>query len=280
MADPRGISTRAVTLHIGVQKTASTALHHFLRRNADALAEQMVVRMPVQGTPAQRMGRAAVDLSLDPTPEREAHLVRQIEALRNEIEPGDLPVLVSHENLPGAMLGNPGVTTLYPMLERLLALYDRHLAPFAPRFALYTREIGAWKRSVHNQAVKTDGYAGTWEDFAAETTDCGDWTSLADRMRAAIGADRAAVFALEDEPDPARPGQQLLRFAGLTQAQITALSPLTWRSNQSLNPGALEFMRRVNAADLGPQPRRKVMQIVIDNPGLFAPDAPGPDTGA
>ncbi len=280
MAEDRGIIARAVTLHIGVQKTASTALHHLLRRNADALAAQLVVRIPVQGTPAQRMGRAAVDFSLDPTPEREAHLVAQIEALRDEIAPGDLPVLVSHENLPGAMLGNPGVTTLYPMLERLLELYDRHLAPFAPRYAFYTREIGAWKRSVHNQAVKTDGYAGTWDDFTDETADCGTWDGLADRMRAAVGADRIAVFALEDEPDQMRPGQQLLRFAGLTEAQIAALSPLGWRSNQSLNPGALEFMRRVNGAGLEARPRQKVMQIVMENQALFAPDTPRQDPRA
>jgi len=275
VAEHQGINARAVTLHIGVQKTASTALHHLLHRNADALAEQMVVRIPVQGTPAQRMGRAAVDFSLDPTPDREAQLVAQIEALRDEIAAGDLPVLVSHENLPGAMLGNPGVTTLYPMLERLVALYDHHLAPLVPRYALYTREMAAWKRSVHNQAVKTDGYAGTWDDFTAETADCGNWNSLASRLRAAVGEDRVAVFALEDEPDQMRPGQQLLRYAGLTEAQIAALSPLTWRSNQSLNPGALEFMRQVNAAGLAPQPRNKVMQIVMDNQALFAPDAPG-----
>jgi hypothetical protein len=275
MAEYRGIGARAVTLHIGVQKTASTALHHLLRRNADALAAQLVVRMPVQGTPAQRMGRAAVDFSLDPSPEREAHLVAQIEALRDEITAGELPALISHENLPGAMLGNPGVTTLYPMLERLVALYERYLAPLVPRYAFYTRDMAAWKRSVHNQAVKTDGYSGTFDDFTAETADCGTWDSLASRLRSAVGDDRVAVFALEDEPDPKRPGQQLLRFAGLSEAQIAALSPLAWQPNQSLNPGALEFMRQANAANLGPQARNKVMQIVIDNQALFAPDVPG-----
>lgn len=275
MAAAPGIADRRVTLHIGVQKTASTALHHFLHRNAGALAQRLMVRTPQPGTPAQLMGRAAVDFSLDPSDERRTHLVRQIRALRGEIETSDLPVLISHENLPGAMLGNPGVTTLYPMLERLLGLYERHLAPVAPRYALYTREMGAWKKSVHNQAVKTDGYAGTWEEFAAETEACGSWESLAERLHAELGPERVAVFALEDEPDPTRPGQQLLRHAGLDPATIAALEPVAWRSNESLNPNSLEFMRRLNATGIGPGPRMKVMKIVMDNQALFAPEAPG-----
>jgi len=270
MADPR-----PVTLHIGVQKTASTALHHFLKLNADAIAPHLLVRAPKPGTPTQQMGRAAVDFSLDPSDERRAQLIGKIEAVRTEIEASDLPALISHENLPGAMLGNPGVTTLYPMLEELLDLYERHLAPFSPCYAIYTREMGAWKRSVYNQAVKTDGYGGTFDDFTAETADCGSWESLAARMRKALGDDRVAVFALEDEPDPMRPGQQILAYAGFAKDQIAALSPLTWRSNQSLGPGALEFMRQINAAGLGPKPRMKVMNLVIKNPSLFTTDLPG-----
>lgn len=271
---------RQVTLHIGVQKTASTALHHLLKLNAEALAPQLMVRIPKPGTPTQQMGRAAVDFSLDPSDERRAHLVSKIEAVRSEIEASSDPALISHENLPGAMLGNPGVTTLYPMLETLLELYERHLAPFVPRYVFYTREMSAWKKSVYNQAVKTDGYAGTLDAFISETADCGSWESLADRIRAALGGDRVAVLALEDELDQTRPGQQLLRFAGLSDAQIADLKPLAWRANQSLGPGALEFMRQVNAAGLGPKPRMKVMNLVIDNPSLFAADLPGDETRA
>lgn len=271
--------TRQVTLHIGVQKTASTAFHHLLQLNKAALAPRLLVRTPKPGTPAQRMGRAAVDFTLDPSRDRRDHLIAQIEAVRDEIAASRLPALVSHENLPGAMLGNPGVTTLYPMLETLLALYETHLAPFRPRYALYTRDMGAWKKSVYNQAVKTDGYTGTLLDFLAETAACGSWDSLAARMTAALGEDRVAVFALEDEPDPTRPGQQLLRYAGLDDGQIAALAPLKGRSNQSLGPGALEFMRLVNAAGFGPKPRIKVMNLVIGNPSLFASEAPGDETG-
>ncbi|GKY86164.1 hypothetical protein [Sinisalibacter aestuarii] len=272
MAASTGITDRRVILHLGVQKTASTALHHFLKRNEEALAPHLMVRTPRQGTPTQRMGRAAVDYSLEPTPEREAAFVACIRELRDEILADDRPVLVSHENLPGAMLGNPGVTTLYPMIGQLLALLDAHLAPLVPHYVLYTRDMAAWKRSAYNQSVKTDGYPRSFEAFLTETAECGTWEGLSARIAAQIGASRFTRFRLEDEADQLRPGQQLLTLAGLDAATLAALDPIAHRPNESLAPGALEFMRLVNETGLAPGPRMKVMRLVMNNPALFAPD--------
>jgi hypothetical protein len=271
MAASPGISIRRVTLHLGVQKTASTALHHFLKRNEEVLAEHLIVRTPRHGTPTQRMGRAAADFSLDPSPKREATFVARVRELREDILAGDRPALVSHENLPGAMLGNPGVITLYPMIEQILALLEEHLAPLVPVYAFYSREMQAWKKSVYNQAVKTDGYTGAYAAFLDETAACGSWDELGGRIAAVVGRDRIHRLRLEDEADPLRPGQQLLALAGLDAATLAGLTPITHRPNESLAPGALEFMRRVNMAGLGPAARRKVMEIVVSNPALFAP---------
>jgi len=283
MAQGSAISSRRVTLHCGVQKTASTALHHFLAQNAAALAPHLTVRTPVQGTPAQRMGRAAIAFSLDPNPATEAALAALIRETRDEIGSGAAPVLISHENLPGAMLGNPGVTTLYPMLERILALLEENLAPWVPSFAFYTRDMAAWKTSVHNQAVKTDGYCAPLEGFLDETRACGSWSALAARIAAVLPPARHRFFALEDEPDRSRPGQQLLAFAGVPAEVRAGLGPLAGPVNQSLNAGALEFMRKLNQTGLSGPPRMKVMRTVMNNQALFAPTLPEPgrsDAGA
>ncbi len=66
------------------------------------------------------------------------------------------------------------------------------------------------------------------------------------------------------------PGQQLLAYAGLSPDEIAGLDPLKWKPNESLNPGALEFMRQINRSGLGPQPRFKVMQLVTQHQALFA----------
>lgn len=271
MAAGATISGRQVTVHMGVQKTASTAFHHLLHRNAERLQGRLVVRTPAPNTPTRAAARAAIAFSLAPNDDNRRALAGHIGVLRDELLATEGPVLVSHENLPGAMPGNGGEVALYPRIGRILALLQEHLAPLAPRFAFYTREMGAWKKSVYNQAVKTDGYAHTWEDFQAETAQCGTWDEMRARVEAEVGADNARFFRLEDEDEPMRPGQQLLAYAGLGADEIAALEPLAWKSNESLNAGSLEFMRQINRVGLAPQPRMKVMQLVVQNQALFAP---------
>ncbi len=271
MAAGVGISTRPVTVHMGVQKTASTAFHHLVNRNADRLAGRLVVRTPAPNTPTRATARAAIAFSLAPDADNRARLARRIGALRDELlATGDAPILVSHENLAGAMLGLGGEVKLYPQIGAIAKLLVEHLAPFTPRFVFYTREMRDWKRSVYNQAVKTDGYCGTRAAFEAETAACGTWDEMRTRVAAAVGAENTVFFRLEDEPEPMRPGQQLLACAGLSSDDIAGLAPLAHRANESLNAGSLEFMRQVNREGLAPKPRMRVMQLVTRNQALFA----------
>lgn len=257
-------------VHCGVQKTASTSLHHFLQRNADALAGTLDVFTPVKGSLTRRLGRAAMQFSLDPSPERRAVLTGLASSLRDLLLEGDGPALVSHENLLGAMIGKGGVVTLYPEMERIVALLDRALAPLVPDYAIYTRDMAAWKPSVHQQAVRSDGYTGSLADFLTETEACGTWDELEARMGAQLGKDRLRVFRLEDERDQGRPGAQLLGFAGLRKDRIEALSPLRGRSNPRLNGGALEFLRLVNQLGLEAKVRARIVDLVASNQSLFA----------
>ena len=282
MAAGDSIFARPLTVHLGVQKTASTALHHLLHLNAERLSGRLAVRIPAPRTPATATARAAIAFSLAPNAANRSALADRIEALRDELVATDDPaILVSHENLAGAMPGNGAEVKLFPQIGAILRLLADHLAPFTPRFAFYTRDMAAWKRSVYNQAVKTDGYAGQRADFEAETARCGSWDQMRSRVEDAVGTENAAFFRLEDEPEPMRPAQQLLAYAGLGEDEIASLTPLTWRSNQSLNAGSLEFMRQINIVGLAPQPRMKVMQAVTQNQALFAPtlaeaqDTPG-----
>ena len=51
---------RRLIVHMGVQKTGSTSIQRHLRRNEDALAGDLVVRTPEEGSPMRPLGRAAV----------------------------------------------------------------------------------------------------------------------------------------------------------------------------------------------------------------------------
>lgn len=88
-------------------------------------------------------------------------------------------------------------------------------------------------------------------------------------MRAHPATDRLTFLRLEDEPDETRPGQQLLRLAGLTDAVIASLNPIRSRRNRRLPSGALEFLRQLNGQDLDTGARTRIVDLVAANRKLF-----------
>jgi hypothetical protein len=254
---------------MGVQKTGSTSLHRFLGLNREALAPRLTVLTPVKGSPMRELGRAATKFSLSPTPDMCRALTDAARAVCDSLPEGNTPVLISHENLPGAMLGNGGTVTLYPQLEAILAVLAKVFAPMEPEIVIYTRDMANWKRSVYGQAVRSDGYTGSRAAFLDETEDCGTWKEMERRLVAHAGAERVRVFRLADEPDESRPGEQLLRHAGLDGTEIAELVPVSGRSNQGLNAGALEFLRQINGLNLDRRAQRAVVELVSARQSLF-----------
>ncbi|MDG1470504.1 MAG: hypothetical protein P8Q26_02925 [Ascidiaceihabitans sp.] len=255
-------------LHMGVQKTGTTSLQHFLRRNKDALASRMLVMVPNAKSVCRLVGRAAWDYSQGIVDK--AELITAIETARDTMQASDHDLcLLSHENLCGAMPGTGDLLDLYPHLPEIMGLLDTHLAPLIPEYVFYTRDIQRWKSSVHNQVVKSNNYTHALERFRADTNALTDWDDLKLRLNAAVGADRITWIALEDETDRARPGQQLLKIAGLTDADIAALDPIPGDRNESLTPGALEFMRLANTLQLPRNLRRELAKSVVQNQPVF-----------
>lgn len=273
MSQEHDIKTpRRVIVHIGAQKTGSTSLHRFLARNQDVLAARLKIRVPVKGSLTRELGRCCTLYSMNAS-QHEADLVALIQQVKADLAGDDRVCVISHENIAGAMMGRGNVRDVFPALKQILSLFEKHLAPFVPDYVLYTRDMATWKPSVHNQAVKSDGYTGTLDDFLRDTRDCRHWDAVASDISRVVGADRMRVFALEDETTSDRPGRQLLRFAGLTDAEIDKLTPLKGRSNKGLPPGALEFMRQLNGLSLAHPVRKQMAELVKNNPLLFSDDA-------
>ena len=265
-ADP---TARPLVIHMGLQKTATTSLHHFLRLNRDALAGRLDLVTPRKKTIGRALGRTAMAFSLSPDAAHRAAFTDTVLRLRDGLLRGHLPCLVSHENLAGAMPGNSGVTALYPRLEAILDLLEAHLHPLRPAYVIYTREMQAWKRSVYNQAVRSDRYGGEEVAFLRETAQCGSWADLQHRLDRHLGPGRITFLRLEDETTPAYPGSQLLALAGLSPTEIAALAPLPGQRNPGLNAGALELVRRINTQNLPRPMRRRFVQLIRANQPLF-----------
>lgn len=268
------VRARRLILHLGVQKTGSTAIQRFLHQNESALSDRLVVRTPVEGTPMRPLGRAAIAFSLNGDAASEAALRQALGRVLDGLPDTDLPVLLSHENLAGAMPGNGGETRLYPALPALLAVLQGEAQAFRIEAVIYTRRMAEWKPSVWAQAVRSDGYAGTQAAFLAETRDLPGWGDLLRRVSAQIGSERVHRFRVEDEPDPLRPGTQLLRHVGLSSAQIAALTPLQGSSMPRLSAASTEFLRRLNGLSLNPYARDKVAELVARAQPLFAAEWP------
>ncbi|MFV0383920.1 hypothetical protein [Paracoccus sp. (in: a-proteobacteria)] len=265
---------RRLIVHLGVQKTGSTAIQRFLRQNADALAPLLIVRTPEEGTPMRPLGRAAVTYSLRPSSDSAKALQIALEDALQTLPDNDLPVLLSHENLAGAMPGNGGETRLYPALPDIAALIAKTASGMTVDFVVYSRNMKIWKESVWAQAVRTDGYPRKQVAFMSEIADMPGWGDLLSRLSNAVGSDRVTRFKLEDETCPRHPGRQLLRHAGLSDGQIDALSPLEGASMQRLSASSTEFLRRLNGLSLNPHARGKVAELVARTQPLFAADRP------
>ena len=271
---------RRLVLHLGVQKTGTTSLQRFLKLNAAALADRLIIRTPEEGTPMRPLGRAAIAASLGESGDLQNALKAALEDVLDTVPDGPQTVLISHENLAGAMPGNGGETRLYPVLPQMMQQLDKvaRARGFDAHFVFYTRRMQAWKPSVWAQAVRTDGYAGTRAEFMAQTDGLPGWGDLERRLVKHLGADRVTRLALEAETDPDRPGLQLLALAGIPAHGVATLAPLQSRAMERLNDGSTEFLRRLNGLALNPHARGRIVDLVTRSQHLFTADMPSEGT--
>lgn len=273
-----GDAGRRLIVHLGVQKTGSTAIQRHLQRSAADLADLLVIRTPQEGTTMRPLGRAATAFSLDISAASRDVLRAALEDVLSGLPANDLPVLLSHENLAGAMPGNGGETRLYPALPEIARLIAETAKGFSTDFVIYTRDLADWRPSVWSQAIRSDGYDRDYLEFTEDTAAITGWDNLQARMAAAIGAERISFYRLEDETCWDRPGRQLLRHAGLPERRIDALPVLDNPRPPQVSAASLEFLRRLNGLALNPHARGKVADLVDRTQHLFTADAPSEGT--
>ena len=267
---------RRLVLHLGVQKTGTTSLQRFLEANSGRLSDVLIVRTPRDAEVMHPLGRAAIAYSLGPEKDLATRLRDAFGNVLDGLPDGPQTVLISHENVAGAMPGCGGETRLYPTLPRIVRLLDEVAGAkgFAPEYVFYTRRMTMWKPSVWAQAVRTDGYAGTRAEFDVATAALPGWGDLERRLSEATGAGRLHRLRLEDETDPHRPGRQLLALAGLPEERIAMLAPIGAPAMERLSDSSTEFLRRLNKLALNPTAQRKVTDLVASAQDLFAADGP------
>lgn len=265
---------RRVVVHLGLQKTGSTSLHHVLGLNRLALAGRMTALMPERGSGLRRLGMAAMAFSLSPDPANAAALRAELAKVRDTLLSAEgAALLVSHENLCGAMPGRAPTGTPYLALERILSLCDEGLAPLRPHYVITLRDPDGWKRSVWAQAVRSDGYDRPLSVFMAEMAGLAGWDGLLARAASVVGADRLTALKVEETRDLLRPADRLLALLGLDQSEIAALAPLPKLGKTRVNEGALEFLWKANGLGLGAKARQRLSELVVQEQALFVQES-------
>lgn len=273
---PSAHGARRLVIHMGVPKTGSTSFHHFVARNIRQLSRRLVVPCQLTGVATQPIGRAAIAYSLAPDSETEGKLRKAFSEILTGLPQNDLPVLLTHENLAGALPGNGGEAYFFPMMPRIARVLVDEARGFDVRIAFYSRQMDKWLESVWGQVIRTDGYSGTYPQFLQMIAEIADWDDLSTRLSDAIGAGKVVRFASEDEKNLLRPGLQLLRLAGLSDGDLDAMEALDQPAMMRLNAGALEFLRQVNASGINPHARNKIANLVARHQPLFNVDFRSP----
>jgi hypothetical protein len=125
-----------------------------------------------------------------------------------------------------------------------------------------------WKRSMYAEVVKSDGYTGSLEDYLDETGGFSDWDGLKTIVREATS--NPVHFLSMDSDVPANfSARPLLELAGVSKTLLATLENQIERHNSKLPYRALELIRRVNATDMNPNVRHRLVKIVQQNRDLF-----------
>ncbi|SIS83465.1 hypothetical protein SAMN05421759_104165 [Roseivivax lentus] len=259
-----------VIVHCGFRKTGTTSIQDFLRLNADALPEGLSVSARDALT---RPFRRAVQAHIH-APGRSALSRVEAEAAAlcaHWAQDSGETVLISDENLFGKDIVAEDGRTIFDLAATYLPILERHFGTGPDlHFVFYTRDRDAWLSSAYNQAVKRRGVTADADRWIAAIPGEVDWTPGLAKIRAALSAP-VHVFAMEDDLSGAAPllGRALFRLAGIDDAAMDAM-PRPGRSNESLKPAVLDFMRKLNGLDIPLDARRKVGRLVEASQDLFA----------
>ncbi|MEL7214617.1 MAG: hypothetical protein AAGJ96_01605 [Pseudomonadota bacterium] len=245
--------------HLGPQKTGSTSLQALLLANRGLLRPHCLVFPKREGTKRARFAAHDWYGGGDVAPLRTA-----LRDLTAKLAPADAAtMIVSDETLLGFELAGTedhALTRAARLIPELIAASSPHRASII----LFTRARGPWLRSAYNQAVRQMRETRSFEAWHAEVALPPDWPAWESALRPL--APDLHFIALEDDPQP---GLALLRLAGVPDDVRAALAPATAR-NESLPPGAIAFLREMNASPLNGRALAEVRARVVAQPHLFA----------
>lgn len=250
-----------VILHLGVHRTATTALQNLLAAASGRLAEGGIRYLG-----PQRMRAAGLAAHVTRR-ERGDGDARALDAARAALAPHWQPaarqILISEENLIGAMLHNYRLGHLYPAAEARLAAL-RALLPAPPAAVFVTiRDFAGYWPSVHAHLALRRRVAAGFEAERLAASRGNSWLPLLRATRAVFPEARLGVWRYRDLPGLV-PGLAAA-LTGLEDLAAAGAAPAA-RANASLGAATLRRLARV--AD--PAERRRLIRAARSAPRTAA----------
>ncbi|MBB93027.1 MAG: hypothetical protein CML68_00250 [Rhodobacteraceae bacterium] len=238
-----------ILIHAGFHKTGTTSVQAALRRNREALAPWLRLRLPGQ-TRTLRQAARAWSAGRDPV---DAGLIRYEAAeLARKLDPQDpRPVLISSEDFSGHMPGRKGLTD-YSAAPRILSWIAGAILATQPdaelSFHFSTRDPDAWLKSCYTQHLRAIRVTEDEQDYVRRMTASANFAPVIDGTRAAVAP--CPVTATRIEQTSAAPLEPLFHTLGLPQACLDTAA-LDSPVNTAPHPDWVSAVLRLNRSDLG-----------------------------
>ena len=265
---------KRIVVHLGLRKTATTAIQYLLDAHADMLGANIKAMAWHRRFEAWR--NHVYRFMTAPEDDAAKYRREMIEGITEEAKKlakwfSSLPeetIIISDENLFASRVYAHN-ETIFDWAHAVLPIVVEAWQDFDLRFVLYIRDEKSWLASCHNQEVKNNRLAKSYLDWSVEIPEYFDL-----RKNAADLADRSEVpFKIVDMDEEMVSdrviGTAVLSEAGLTEAEIAALPPVP-RLNQSLPASAVDFMIALNRLDIPDASKPAIGQLVSRLRHLFA----------
>lgn len=257
---------RRVVWHCGWQKTGTTSIQMLLRRNRQAIKDK--VQVFPKTVVSQPIRRALKTHFVDGNPS-----LQEIEDLAEDMmvevaaESG-ATALISDENLMGWRHHHEDDQSFVDYAKTILPILARAAAPATSKFVFYTREMGSWLKSVHNQEVKNMRQTVDYDTWLAHAQGPRDWDAIHAEISDATGLDIVFRDMGADKADGLPLGGAILAACGVERSVIEGLKSAATRNN-SLPETATQLMLEMNRSKLPDRAVRQARMIIEDNRHLF-----------
>ncbi len=195
-----------LVIHLGLHKTGSSSLQHWLLRHQTVLDPHLACYNLADGSSNSiKFAAQALVLGQLTMAGYRQHVTEWLPVFDAIEHPA---ILLTDEGLLGlpigSVTGDYHETGFYPFAASIVEVFAEVFVEYDPIFVVMQRDTETWLRSIHNQMYRQGYASNNFDEFAADHAGKIDWSSLVATLEATIahggkGRGRLEVLQFEEE---------------------------------------------------------------------------------